>query len=309
MLTPIESRFPYMIASARFVARRAFKRQAFMAPAYSFNRPWRTSNDDNSLDRNKILSNHFCSGLVSSKTVPPQLWLSPDERHQYFSSALEHNYRANLVFQKFHFKSASSLAYTHCPGSPGRKSTLLMPWHMAHGFPVATFAETGKQYSFSTGPPVGTSSSASSPSQDKESSETKSRWDRFIARLPPRWQKAWKRYGSVFVVTYFSVYFSSIGILFFLFDSGLLLPGDLPTHSIEFDGHDADDGGASVFRFIMERFGLGDYIPQEITPRMGNFAIAWLTTKIIEPLRALLTLGLTPLFARALGKVPPKEDE
>ena len=125
---------------------------------------------------------------------------------------------------------------------------------------------------------------------------------RRIARLPPRWQEAWRRYGSVFVGTYFAVYFSSIGILFVLFDSGLLVPSDLPTHDIEFDGHDADDGGASVFRFVAERFGLGDYVPKEITPRMGNFAIAWLTTKIIEPLRALITLGLTPLIARALGR-------
>ena len=80
------------------------------------------------------------------------------------------------------------------------------------------------------------------------------------------------------------------------------MPSDLPTHSIEVDGHDADDGGASVFRYVANRFGLGGYVPDEITPRMGNFAIAWLTTKIIEPLRALITLGLTPLVARALGR-------
>ena len=73
---------------------------------------------------------------------------------------------------------------------------------------------------------------------------SQTRWGSVIARLPPRWQEAWRRYGSVFVGTYFVVYFSSIGILFVLFDSGLLVPSDLPTHSIEVDGHDADSGSS-----------------------------------------------------------------
>ena len=129
--------------------------------------------------------------------------------------------------------------------------------------------------------------------------------ERVLARLPPRWRVLWERYGTIAIGTYFTVYFSCIGILFVLFDTGVLLPSDLPTHGVGVgDGPDADDGGASVYLWLLNRLGLESWAPETVTPRMGNFAIAWLTTKLIEPLRALITIGLTPTVARAMGRVP-----
>lgn len=308
-----------MILRARVVAKRLITRPSFLAQTSNFENIC-FAIDDRKREHYQTDVRFYSAAFASSQVrqILPTLWVSPHEMFWNHTYARDSSYKTTTDVLKCGFKSFSSpqsdlTCYDKLPLPMGRghiaKASSLVPKLNPYSFDSGILRQAGKYNSYSTGPPGGTasSSSTSTPSGDVKTPKSNSRWERFIARLPPRWQDAWRRYGSVFIVTYFSVYFSSIGILFFLFDSGLLLPGDLPTHDFEFDGHDADDGGASVFRFVMARFGLGEYIPQEITPRMGNFAIAWLTTKIAEPLRALLTLGLTPLFARALGRVPSDE--
>jgi hypothetical protein len=42
-------------------------------------------------------------------------------------------------------------------------------------------------------------------------------------------------------------------------------------------------------------------------PHFRSFMMAWLVTKLTEPLRLVVTVGITPRIARALGRAPPKE--
>ena len=64
---------------------------------------------------------------------------------------------------------------------------------------------------------------------------------------------------------------------------------------------DMRDAG-SLYEMVISRFKfLEDYIdPSTLTPSQGNFILAWLTTKLTEPLRALVTIVLTPPIARKL---------
>ena len=112
----------------------------------------------------------------------------------------------------------------------------------------------------------------------------------------------WRQYGAVAVTTYFGIYFSSIGGLYWAFNSGLLSFSDLPVAVV---GDNADS--ADVFSMIVHKYNIDDYIDTStISPSMGNFALAWLTTKLIEPLRAIVTIAIVPSIARKLGKAPAK---
>ena len=148
---------------------------------------------------------------------------------------------------------------------------------------------------------------------------------RVLARLPPPLVSAWKQYGTIFIFNYFTVYFTSIGIFFFLYDTGAILPPDavtnfdvatteLPspttpttpttptilTETTESDATTQDAQNANVYMYILKRFGLESYAPDNIKPWMGNLAIAWLSSKIIEPLRAIFAVATTPMLSRVL---------
>ena len=57
----------------------------------------------------------------------------------------------------------------------------------------------------------------------------------------------------------------------------------------------------SMYQLVITYFKLDDYIdPETLSPRQGNFLLAWLTTKLTEPLRALVTIVVTPPIARRL---------
>jgi len=62
-----------------------------------------------------------------------------------------------------------------------------------------------------------------------------------------------------------------------------------------------------LFEEITGSKSLPAYIREN--PRVGTFAIAWVMTKVTEPVRAGLTIAVVPSIARALGRAPPKEEK
>ena len=135
---------------------------------------------------------------------------------------------------------------------------------------------------------------------------------RILSALPPKLRDAWEIYGTIFLVNYFTIYFGSIGVFFVLYDTGVVLPSDIPTDFILLDNVPIDSAEAasvstteqdrqqSAFTFMINKFGLD--APEEIKPWMGNFAMAWMTSKMIEPLRAILAISTTPFISRLMRK-------
>lgn len=60
-----------------------------------------------------------------------------------------------------------------------------------------------------------------------------------------------------------------------------------------------------LFEEVTGSTALPAYIREN--PRVGTFAIAWVMTKVTEPVRAAITVGVVPSVARWLGRAPPKE--
>ena len=113
----------------------------------------------------------------------------------------------------------------------------------------------------------------------------------------------YNKYGRVAIGTYLSVYVGTLFSIYGLFDSGILIPSDLPFDlDVNEDGKvDMRDVG-SMYGIVISYFKLDDYIdPSTFTPSQGNFMLAWITTKLVEPLRALATIILTPPIARRLN--------
>ena len=150
---------------------------------------------------------------------------------------------------------------------------------------------------------------------------------RILSKLPIRVQELWKKYGMIFLGNYLTIYVGSIGIFFVLYDNGILLPSDMGASvdmvhdipsvdndlDVEILGKDApklehsenqttEQNNADVFSFILKRFHLEAYAPTEIKPWMGNFAIAWLTSKLVEPVRMLLAVTTTPYLAKFIRR-------
>lgn len=108
------------------------------------------------------------------------------------------------------------------------------------------------------------------------------------------------RYGSVAIVTYLGVYVSTLALLYGAIESGLN----------PFD-YGMGDSGSLVGKVtgMLEGYSWAEPIVESIekNPHVGNFAVAWILTKITEPVRALVTIAVVPRIARAVGKAPPKQ--
>ena len=87
-------------------------------------------------------------------------------------------------------------------------------------------------------------------------------------------------YGPVGVVTYLSIYVSTLSAIYIGITSHLI-----PLSSVY-----------SIF----DALGATEYL-QKLGPKAGDFAIAWLTTKLTEPIRLAATVAVTPSIARWVG--------
>merc|ERR1711991_570747 len=98
----------------------------------------------------------------------------------------------------------------------------------------------------------------------------------------------YNKYGRVAIVTYISVYVSTLFSIFGLYDSGILMPSDLPFDTLDTNKDGVVDMGdvGSLYQIVLKYLNLDQYIdPSTFTPRQGNFMLAWITTKLVEPLR------------------------
>lgn len=115
-----------------------------------------------------------------------------------------------------------------------------------------------------------------------------------------------KKYGPVFIGTYFGVYLSTLGLFFAGIESGVLDPVVL------FQWIGPENGSTSanttyelVIDFMKNHTLTKPAVPYlEKNPSMANLAVAWITVKFTEPIRLPLSLFLTPRVARMVGYRP-----
>lgn len=109
----------------------------------------------------------------------------------------------------------------------------------------------------------------------------------------------WKKYGTVAITTYLSVYISTLTGVFLALDYDIFGASTFGMDPVESINKVAD---------IVEGFTGSTAFPGYVkeNPRVGTFAVAWIMTKFTEPARLFFTIGIVPSIARTLGYAPPK---
>lgn len=116
-----------------------------------------------------------------------------------------------------------------------------------------------------------------------------------------RIQVLWKKYGVVAVVTYLTIYVSTLFSIFSLIKGGML---DVDS----FGGSGADNYFnpeliSEKYKQLIVSLGLDRWIdPNMFNPKAGAFMLAWIVTKFTEPFRVGLTVFLTPRVATWVGR-------
>ena len=92
-----------------------------------------------------------------------------------------------------------------------------------------------------------------------------------------------KEYGKVGFATYGVVYVGTLSVMYIA----------ASTHLVE---------GADATQFLSWT-GLDQWLDiKEMNPKKSSFALAWILTKIVEPLRLGFTIAITPTISRLLGQ-------
>ncbi len=115
-----------------------------------------------------------------------------------------------------------------------------------------------------------------------------------------------QKYGTVFLGTYFTVYFSTLGLLFTGIESGALDPA----YVMSWVSEDADaKTTVQVVTEFMGHYSLTrPYVPViESNPEVANLGVAWIAVKFTEPIRFGITVAIVPRLARYLGYAPALE--
>jgi hypothetical protein len=100
-------------------------------------------------------------------------------------------------------------------------------------------------------------------------------------------QALWSSYGYLFIGTYFSVYFITLGGAFVLVRADCI-------------------PGPDVNEWLQGSFVKAWFFPNRdlhLSPFVSDFLKAWLVTKLTEPVRAVVTIAAVPMLARTL---PPR---
>lgn len=116
-----------------------------------------------------------------------------------------------------------------------------------------------------------------------------------------------KKYGPIFVGTYLAVYTATLGGLFLSVESGALDPAYVMSWVT--DGSDEAKSSVQVIVEFMDHYPwTKPYAPIiERNPEMANLGVAWVATKLTEPIRLAITIPLLPRVARFLGRSTPAE--
>lgn len=126
-----------------------------------------------------------------------------------------------------------------------------------------------------------------------------------------------RKYGRTFIGAYASVYFMTLGTLFGSIDSGIIDPSTLS--NIEVPWHIADDGGTGptdkedfdsgveYVASLLKKFKWSEPYADTVVenPHMANLAIAWIATKLTEPIRFALSVAIV----RSIKKEPSLPNE
>jgi hypothetical protein len=99
------------------------------------------------------------------------------------------------------------------------------------------------------------------------------------------------RYGWVAIGTYLGIYVSTLGTVYVLFDSHLLNVKDII--------HDLSESSIASFPFVQV---ILDKLKENATA--GTFILAWLTTKLTEPARLVITILVTPKISKLFSRLP-----
>jgi hypothetical protein len=98
--------------------------------------------------------------------------------------------------------------------------------------------------------------------------------------IKSKFQLLWHRYGVVSVGTYLSIYVTTLMSFYVGFEQNLF-------------------GSIDIIN-ILHKLGLEGHL-NDMNSKHGNFALAWITTKLTEPIRLALTVGITPKIAKLVG--------
>ena len=123
-----------------------------------------------------------------------------------------------------------------------------------------------------------------------------------------------KKYGPVFVGTYLSVYFSTLGILFAGVQSGVLDPVVLFGWMGQGGDSETTTTAASTVHLVVEFMENHDFTKPysgiiERNPVFANLAVAWIAVKFTEPIRLGVALAITPRVSRFLGYTKEADDD
>jgi hypothetical protein len=120
-----------------------------------------------------------------------------------------------------------------------------------------------------------------------------------------------RQYGPVFLGTYLSVYFCTLGALFLGVESGIMDPAGL----FQMLGHGDDASGETknTVKLVVDFMEQYEFTSKyahvvEKRPEVANLAVAWIAVKFTEPLRLAVSLAITPRIARYFGIKPKPLD-
>jgi len=122
-------------------------------------------------------------------------------------------------------------------------------------------------------------STSTQPPQSPEESEYKHVSKERTKESPGKITTFIKKYGPIGVVTYFGMYGLTLSAMYILVSRGLIVSTDVIS--------------------LLQKIGLDRFFDvNEINPKAGHFAVAWILTKFTEPIRFGLTLAVTPSIYR-----------
>eukprot|EP01041_Mallomonas_annulata_P000372 gene372-679_t len=107
----------------------------------------------------------------------------------------------------------------------------------------------------------------------------------------------WKSYGYVAVGTYLGIYVTTLGSIYFCLDMDVF-----NSAAFGLDPVVAVKKVCDVAEALTGYATLPEYI--RLHPQLGTFAIAWVMTKVTEPVRFAATVLAVPKLARVLGYTP-----
>lgn len=112
-----------------------------------------------------------------------------------------------------------------------------------------------------------------------------------------------QRYGPVFIGTYLGIYVTTLGTLYIGVESGVLDPAYIMSWVAE-EGETSKSTVQFVTEFLEHYSWTKQYAPMvEKHPGGANLGVAWIATKLTEPLRLGASALVVPRIARYFGYV------